>query len=350
MKPFAEEKRRNRVLWEEDIAEKREVFRANPPLLTIEPTNRCNAACPICARRYWREPNNPPVDLQPEILERLTDFLVTAETVFAFGHGEPTIAPHFRAVVETARRYGCRVEITTNGLELDEPFLEWLIDVGVDILNVSLDAVEPRTLQQRRGLEIKRIEAVFAALNRRKHAAGARAPEAGIAVVIDRDNLDELPGLLRFAADLNVKTLLVNHLVAWHESLHMRSAYHEPDRLRSALADLTEQATLSGVAVVLPFAGMEQGRCPHPLNLFFVRADGEVWPCCNAVFRNARYSFPAGNLVHTPPRDIWNGGLYRALRRAFLAGDPLLPHCRICPLLNDNLASHLRSLDDDRSH
>lgn len=344
MTSFAEEKRCNRKIWEQDVAERREIFHANPPQLTIEPTNRCNAACPICARHYWDKGKNPPVDLRPEILERLTEFLVTAETVFAFGHGEPTIAPVFRSVVETAKRHGCRVEMTTNGLNLTEELLDWVIGQGVDILNLSLDAVEPQALHRRRGSDIKAMEAALTTLNRRKHAAGSRAPEAGLAVVLDRDNLTELPGLLRFATDLNVKTLLLNHLTAWHESLHVHSAYHEPDRLREALAKLTELARGTGVTVVLPFAGLESGRCPHPLSLFFVRAGGEVWPCCNAVFSNERYSFPAGNLAQTPPRDIWNSGLYRLLRRAFLAGEPPPPHCRICPLLNDTLDSHLRQL------
>jgi MoaA/NifB/PqqE/SkfB family radical SAM enzyme len=344
VKPYAARKLLNRLTLAADLRRKRMRFYANPTQLVIEPTNRCNAACPICARNFWDKSQNPPTDLEADTLKRLEEFLVTADTVFAFGHGEPTIAPLFWPVIEAAKKRGCRVEVTTNGLTLDEPLVERLVQSGVEILNISLDAVEPDALRARRSLDLAKIERALTFLAARKHAAGARDPEAGIAVVVDRDNLDELPGIFAFARDLRVKTILVNHLVAWDASLHQRSAYHEPERFRRAFADLQRRAEGSGVAIVLPFEAVERGVCPHPLRMFFVRAGGEVWPCCNAVFRNDRYSFPAGNVHFASLRAIWNGEPYRVLRRAFLRGEPPPPHCQICPLLNDELPSHLRDL------
>ena len=349
MNPYAAEKERNRKLNAQDIAQKRETFASNPTQLIVEPTNRCNAACPICARHFWDEQANPPTDLNETTLAKLEPFFRTADTVFAFGHGEPLIAPVFWRLLETARRYGCRVELTTNGLALDEPAIDRLIELGVAIINISMDAVEPGALHGRRGLDVAAAEKIFAYLNRAKYERGATEPEGGIAVVADRENLAELPHLLQFAADLNVRTLLVNHLVAWDESLHTLSAYHEPQRLRDAFAALRQQGEQAGVAVVLPYEMIEDGRCPHPLHMFAVRAGGEVWPCCNAVFRNERYSFPAGNVHQSDLRDIWNGATYRLLRRAFLQGDPLLAHCRICPLFSDELASHLRNLRPEKT-
>ncbi len=344
MRPYAAEKERNRALLAEDIAAKRDEFRAAPSQLVLEPTNRCNGSCPICARHFWDDELNPSADMQPEVLARLDDFLTTADTVFAFGHGEPTIAPLFWDIVVRAKEKGCRVELTTNGLTLDERFINRLVAARVDILNISMDAVEPGALLERRGLHVERVEQSLAYLARRKHEQGAHEPEAGIAVVIDRDNLDELPHLLHFAEQLRVRTLLVNHLVAWDKSLHLRSAYHAPDRMREALAALREMAKDSAVEVVPPFAQIEAGVCPHPLNMFFVRASGEVWPCCNAAFRNERYSYAVGHVLREEPWDIWNGAAYKELRRAFLRGDPLPAHCRICPLYVDELSSHLRQL------
>jgi len=346
VKPYAARKWFNRRVLALDVRRKRVRFRANPSQIAVEPTNRCNGACPICARHFWDASQNPPQDLKADTLKRLEEFFITADTVFAFGHGEPTIAPLFWPLVETAKRFGCRVEVTTNGLTLDDALVERFIAAGVDILNVSLDAVEPAALRQRRGLDIARAERAFALLAQRKFARGAAAPEAGIATVLDRENLDELPGLIDFAADLNVKTLLLNQLVAWDASLHQRSAYLEADRLRRALADARTRGSRRGVKVLLPFEAIEAGRCPHPLQLLFVRAGGEAWPCCNAVFRNDRYSFPAGNVHNASLRAVWNADPYRVLRGAFLRGEPAPEHCRICPLRVDGLASHLRQLRD----
>lgn len=344
MRPFAAQKERNAALLAEDIAAGSEVFRAAPTQLVLEPTNRCNGVCPICARHFWDDKLNPPADMLPAVLQRLEGFLESADVVFAFGHGEPTIAPLFWDIVVRAKEKGCRVEVTTNGLTLDEHFIDRLIAARVDILNLSLDAVEPTALRQRRGLDVQRATAAFSYLARKKHEHGTRCPEGGIACVIDRDNLDELPHLLDFARDLSIKAVLVNHLVAWDASLHHRSAYHEPERLRDALAEASERAAADGVQLVLPFDAVEQGVCPHPLQMFFVRAGGDVWPCCNAAFVNERYSFAAGHVLESEPWEIWNGGAYRRLRRAFLGGEPLPEHCRICPLFTDELGSHLRRL------
>ena len=344
MRPFAAEKARNAALLAEDIAAGREVFAALPGQLVLEPTNRCNGACPICARHFWDEEKKPPADMLPAVLDRLEEMLVAAEVVFAFGHGEPTIAPLFWDIVVRAKEKGCRVEATTNGLTLDEHFLDRLIAARVDILNISLDAVEPGALRARRGLDIDRVTALFSYLAQKKHEHGARHPEGGIACVVDRDNLEELPHLVDFARDLSIKTLLVNHLVAWDASLHAKSAYHDPSGWRRAVTETDARAAAAGVHVVWPFDAVEQGVCPHPLRMFFVRASGEVWPCCNAAFVNERYSFPAGHVLETEPRAIWNGAVYRRLRRAFLGGEALPEHCRICPLRVDELDSHLRRL------
>jgi MoaA/NifB/PqqE/SkfB family radical SAM enzyme len=344
MKPHAWRKWLNRVTLAQDIYWRRARFRANPSQIAVEPTNRCNGVCAICARHFWNAEQNPPADLEADTLARLREFFITADTVFAFGHGEPTIAPLFWPLVEAAKSCGCRVEVTTNGLTLDEALLDRFLAAGVEILNVSMDAIEPAALARRRGLAVSDAEHAFAYLARRKYEMGVRVPEAGIAATIDRDNLDELPGLIEFAADLNVKTLLLNHLVAWDASLHARSAYHEPERLSRALADAQALAAHRGVKALLPYEAIVGGRCPHPLRLFFTRAGGEVWPCCNAVFRNERYSFPAGNVHNASLRAIWNGEPYRALRRAFLRGEPPPEHCRMCPLRADELASHLRQL------
>jgi len=344
MKPFALRKAFNRRQQAVDIAFRRVRFRSNPTQLVIEPTNRCNACCPICARNYWDERANPPAELEADTLKALEHFLLTADTVFAFGHGEPLVTASFWLLLERAKLFGCRAEFTTNGLALDEAAVDRLIDRGVEIVNISMDALEPGALRARRGLDVAHAERMFAYLARRKVERGAKYPEGGIAITVDRDNLAELPHLLAFAADLHVKSLLINHLVAWDPALHVRSAYHESDAMRRAFAELKAAGKKAGVAVVLPFEAVERGRCPHPLRMFVVRATGEVWPCCNAVFRNERYSFPVGNVHNQSLEAIWNGKPYQALRRAFLRRGPLPEHCRICPLFADELGSHLRDL------
>ncbi len=339
-----EAKRKNEELLARGVRDKNPVFKANPSLIVLEPTNRCNLACGLCARNYWDKNANPLTDMSLETLRAVEPFLKTASSVYAFGHGEPTLGKNFREIVLRAKSYGCEVQFTTNGFRLDDELIDFILESKTDIVNVSLDALEPDSSKIRRGVDpakaLRRLHRVW----EKKTAAGQKTPETGIAFTADRENLGELPNLIDAMAAVGASVLIISHFVAWSVENHSLSAYHVEADFRSAFAKAVEKGRAKGITVILPFDNMDSGFCPHPMSMFFVRASGEVWPCCNAVFRQDRYSFPAGNVHESALRDIWNGEVYQALRRDWWAGRAPV-HCRICPLAADKIESHLRNLE-----
>jgi len=73
-------------------------------------TGRCNLDCPCC----YDEKGN--VDVPSQIAKQiLTDFRQSGGYAVAFGGGEPLLHPNLAEIVESARRLGLYVAVTSNG-------------------------------------------------------------------------------------------------------------------------------------------------------------------------------------------------------------------------------------------
>ena len=68
-------------------------------------------------------------------------------------------------------------------------------------------------------------------------------------------------------------------------------------------------------------------RCLQPWEYVFIRADGNVVPCC-AVFSLEKGEI-MGNIFREEFNDIWLGERFRKFRRTSASGSNRL--CRICP-------------------
>ncbi|WP_432832876.1 radical SAM protein [Dactylosporangium sp. CA-092794] len=88
----------------------------------IEPSTRCNAACPMCPRNMngATSPGLRLTDLSIEDIRRLLDAEFLGRLVgvdFCGAYGEPVLAPDILKIVEYVRRGGpaCRMVLYTNG-------------------------------------------------------------------------------------------------------------------------------------------------------------------------------------------------------------------------------------------
>jgi MoaA/NifB/PqqE/SkfB family radical SAM enzyme len=99
----------------------------------VEITNRCNAACPMCARNDFGGRTKPDLVLDEwsrEDIDAIFDpRIVNLQNVMFCGtHGDPASAEHLLHAVETIKeRHDATVEIYTNG-SIRKP--EWWADLG----------------------------------------------------------------------------------------------------------------------------------------------------------------------------------------------------------------------------
>lgn len=82
-----------------------------PKRLTLELTNRCNRACTGCPRHQMTYPQG---DISITLFTKVTSQLPDNMCIVPFFRGEPTLHPHFPALMPKLRRFQ-QVQIASNG-------------------------------------------------------------------------------------------------------------------------------------------------------------------------------------------------------------------------------------------
>jgi MoaA/NifB/PqqE/SkfB family radical SAM enzyme len=304
------------------------------------------------------------------IIEQLGE-LPGVTTVQFSGFGEPMAHPAFFGLVGLAKGAGYAVEVVTNGLLLDAAAAEQLVNLRVDRLVVSLDAVDAEGIA---GLHAGSFPAVYAnlkRLHRLRVARGVTWPELGLAFVATKRNVAELPALRRLAPELGFSSILVTNLVPCTPELDAETLYERwttaprqrppspwnpcvdlpfTDAHSAAygvlrrLLDSGAHLRLNGVDV----AGTGP-RCRFVTEgRFAIGWDGRVSPCLPLLHTHTYYfrgepkrvrAYAVGNVNEAPLRELWRAEGYRRFRERVRAWEfaPCID-CGGCDLRESNEA------------
>src|SRR5512134_3536072 len=83
----------------------------------IEVTSRCTLRCRMCPRAAL-EDSWPELDLSWEAFQGIARAFPEVQHVHLQGWGEPLLHPRLFEMIALAKRAGCRVGLTTNGMGL----------------------------------------------------------------------------------------------------------------------------------------------------------------------------------------------------------------------------------------
>lgn len=114
-----------------------------PDRITVEITNDCNLACTFCNHQkikmdigYMEE------SLYKRIVDEMADHLPIK--MVPFFRGEPLLHPKFVSFMKYAKDKGIGpIQLTSNGMLLDDEMGEGIIDAGVDFISFSIDTINP---------------------------------------------------------------------------------------------------------------------------------------------------------------------------------------------------------------
>jgi radical SAM protein with 4Fe4S-binding SPASM domain len=284
----------------------------DPPLpahLQLEVTSACNLGCVMCLVRY-RPPVNKLAGAMPlDLYRRLVDDVPTLKMLTLQGLGEPLLSPYLLDMMRIAVERRIRVGFNSNATLLTGRRSAELVDSRVDWLHVSLDG------------------------------ASAAAYEK------IRDNVDELPALVRLLGEIGVDELRVQNLSHSFSDTDPAGRYREirdftgdkalwaaddVTRVANAFAEARQIARGTGLRLRLPSldAADGDGGCSWPWTAAYVTSGGVVQPCC-MVMGDDRVVL--GRLTERRFPEIWYGAAYREFRRR-LAGDEPPEVCRGCSL------------------
>ena len=319
------------------------LYRPRLDWIQVEINTDCNARCIYCPSTVWKA-DWPRRRMSLETFERLLPHLArSAETsswrqpfLHLQGWGEPFVNRDFFAMLDAAKRAGCRVGTTSNATRLDDATAKRLVDSGIDTVSLSVAGIDARNDAVRRGTSLERVFDALAALERHKRAAGSDTPVVNIAYMLLRSGLDDIERIPEPFARRGVSGIVVSTLYFVPDpSLADEAILPATEEAYQAVCGrLAAAATRAGELGMelhfrIPRPGRPPGLCTENVQAaLVVTVDGEVTPCMLGAFvgggRPDGDGSPLtfGDLTRDSLADIWWKDSYVQFRRSFWDGTP----------------------------
>ncbi len=328
-----------------DMPEQRGPAAPLPAEAYFEVTNRCNLLCETCPRTHFEL--EPPADLTIERMIEVADQLPDLRRLVLHGVGEPLLNKRLPEMIAYGARRGARVIFNTNGVLLDERRGDLVTEAGLSELRVSLDAATPQTYLTVRGADVlPRILANLRAFTARRAARGEGHPVVTVWATALHENLDELPDVVRLAAEVgasgvNLQRLVFNGLgLAVEEQSVYRELSARQDEVLAACREIAEEVGISitgsggteGEGALAPGKPGEGAwrACRRPWKVLYVTAHGTVLPCCIAPFATTDMrQIVLGDVLEDGVDGVWNGPVMQSFRTRHQSDDPPIP-CAPC--------------------
>jgi len=133
------------------MIQKLDVGRQYPTMIILDVTNVCNFECPHCPQPAMAAQANYRASyLDYDNYTRIIDEIANTQVKFVrfTGDGEPMLHKRFLDMIAYAKKMtNIPLVLTTNGSFLDAPRVERLLDLGMDVIDVSLDAFSKEKYQ-----------------------------------------------------------------------------------------------------------------------------------------------------------------------------------------------------------
>jgi radical SAM protein with 4Fe4S-binding SPASM domain len=309
-----------------------------PAQIVIEPTNRCNLNCKMCARRYWDAAANPLGDMSFEFFsEYILPHLKSFQTINLQCFGEPLINRDFLAMLKACKSVGCYTAFTTNGVMLKQ-HADAVVSLGADAVTISIDGV--KSMQDIRNVTIGRMIEAIDAVNEAKRRHRRGTPLIGVNCVLTSDVLPELSELVEIAGTHGVSRVTVMHLGMHDLSLVDKSILPIYAEAEKYFIEAKAVADRYGIHLILPPRPGTKFKCQQPFKSVVINWNGDVRPCCDSVI-NERGALLVGNLKERSLPELWNSAYMHNLRKALIEEKGLPGMCMNCPSRACSLETHI---------
>jgi radical SAM protein with 4Fe4S-binding SPASM domain len=312
-----------------------------PEFVQIEPVGQCNLKCRMCPVVY-RDEGVRPAFMSVETFKDLVAQFPGMRELHLQGLGEPLLHPRFFEMVRYAAARGIAVSTNTNMTAMSERRAEECVTSGLARMHVSLDAAEAGAYEYiRTGARFDRVMRNLRSVVAAKQRLGAASPEIHLVCVSMRRNLEQLPELVRLAAEVGAKALSVQRLCHDFSESTLPDQYRpmrefvdretlageDPARVERVFGAARALAAELGVSLRLPRVeprphaeGVSgRARCDWPWRGAYLSYSGQAMPCC-MVATPDRINF--GNMARDGVAQIWSGETYRSFRERLDSKEP----------------------------
>ena len=320
------------------------------PVVVWNVTPACNLACTHC---YAATAGQQKVLTTEQALGVIDDLAAFGVPVVLFSGGEPFARPDIRTLATQAKAKGLRVTFSTNGTLIDEDWADWIRDLGVSYVGISIDGTEEihDAFRRHPGAYRKSLAAI-----RRLRDRGVKV---GLRVTMTRANVAAIPAIFELMRTENVPRICLYHLVYTGRGKEIAATDLDHAEERAALETiiaesrkcfdrgfpvevLTVDNHCDGVALYQKMAAEGHPSAEKVLELLKLNGgnssgegigciswDGTVYP--DQFWRN----HPVGNVLEKPFSEIWGnppaGSLLDLMRHK---KEHVKGRCRTCRWLD----------------
>ncbi len=272
-----------------------------PSQVIVDVTELCNLACTHCPHPAFKKSGHyAGRSLDPELNEKLIGEVATAgaghtQQIRYTGEGEPLLHKHlFPMLADAVARARTFVSITLNGTLLTEARAERLLDTGVNLVDISIDAFRPETYARIRvngdlavtRANVKRLIALNDQTRSRTRIV--------VSYIEQPENAAETADFERFWQDAGAHAVAIR-------------------RLHSAAGGVIPVADVMRRRV----AAVERRPCVYPWERVVLNPRGHL-AFCPADWTHGS---SIADYQTTTIRETWRGAFYEGLRTAHQAND-----------------------------
>lgn len=267
---------------------------AFPPIVIVSVTNVCDMACIHCAHPVIkREPGYRATFMSREVHSRIVEQTRPYRDklwVFRYASdGESLLNPHFLSMLEEAKRAGIGpIDLTTNGMSLDDDKMRRLLEAPIDVIDLSLDAYSRETYEKiRKRGKYDRVVANLKRLVELRDELGAPT-RIMTSIIEQKESMDEVEAFRDFWGRY-VDEILVRGLNTDLGIVNVSETY---------------------------FRDIERWPCPQFWKRVTVNHKGEIRFCVED-WHNAGI---VGNVMDSTIAEIWQSELYDRFRELHASG------------------------------
>ncbi len=277
-----------------------ETYLGKPQFVALEVTNVCNLCCPNCPNEDMQRKRG---FMELETYKKVIDeAVILGVNEVCITGGEPILHPQLIDQVTYAKTHGIKsLTIITNAQLLTPLLSEKLIQVGLDALDVSIDAATPETYSKMRPPgNLRTVEGNLETLIKLKSEAGTSKPRVTVKLIKEPMNANEVSLFRRKWAN-QADEIFISFLHNWGGAISKK----EP-KWRG---------------------GSKRDPCSRVFREMYICWDGKVCFCC----MDSEAKTLLGDIKEMPIKEIWCSPRMEVIRQAHLDGDfGKIPLCDKC--------------------
>ncbi len=275
-------------------------------------------------------------DMLLEDFQKILPYLRDVESVVLEGWGESLLHPRLMEIIRLVRNEGARVGFVTSGMTLTDDYVSELVQAGTDFIGFSLSGATAETHDSIRvNSHLPRLLDHIRKFQEIKARLKTPLPRLHIVYLLLKNNIAELPTLIRLARDLGIGEIILIHLAfvsnTWQEEqrIFAREGMEEYEKI---LAEAEKMARGLKITLQRPsLVPRDAAVCSeNPLQNLYISVNGNVSPCVylrppvpppflrifhGSEFRQEKVGF--GNILQKPFQEIWENPQYQEFRACF---------------------------------